>query len=166
MAEPLVPDVVVNICHNCIPQAGKLPRQWEQDGTLVAIREIPCSGKIDVQYLLHALEGVRGGVCVVACAAGECQLAQGSQRAEVRVNTARRLLAEIGLEPERAELVRGSAQEPMTRLEQKIRAAVRRLTALGPSPLGVTSHGGPGPKQNSSAGPEASAHQRGGALRT
>ena len=166
MAEPLVPDVVVSICHNCIPLAGKLPRQWVQDEALVSIREIPCSGKIDVQYLLHALEGVRSGVCVVACRAGECHLGQGNQRAEVRVSTVRKLLAEIGLEPERAELVHGSDAEPMTRLEQNIRAAVKRLTDLGLSPLGVTGRRGPDTKQNKSAGSEASAHPRGSALRT
>jgi len=166
MAEPLVPDVVVNICHNCIPKAGKLARQWKQDGTLVSIREIPCSGKIDVQYLLHALEGVRNGVCVVACPVGECHLAQGNHRAEVRVTTVRRLLAEIGLEPERAELLLASPKEPMTRLEQKIRAAVKRLADLGPSQLGSAARREPEPKHSQSAGPEASAQQRGSALRT
>jgi len=166
MAEPLIPDVVVNICHNCLPQAGKLPRQWKQDGSLVSIREIPCSGKIDVQYLLHALEGVRGGVCVVACPVGECHLAQGNQRAEVRMATVRRLLAEIGIEPERAELLHASPQEPLTRLDQKIRATVKRLAELGPSPLQSGSRREPMPQHDKSAGPEAPAQRRGSALRT
>ena len=166
MAEPLIPDVVVNICHNCLPQAGKLPRQWKQDGSLVSIREIPCSGKIDVQYLLHALEGVRGGVCVVACPVGECHLAQGNQRAEVRVATARRLLAEIGIEPDRAMLLHASPQEPITRVEQEIRAAVKRLADLGPSPLQSGARREPAPQHNPSAGPEAPAERRGRALPT
>ena len=135
MAEPLVPDVVVNVCHDCIPDGERLPRQWEQGGGLVVVREIPCSGKIDIQYLLHTLEGVGRGVCVVACPNGECKLAQGNQRAEVRIRTVQRLLAEIGLEPERAELVHCSAKEPHGRLEQVVRDAARRLCALRSSPL-------------------------------
>ena len=135
MAEPLVPDVVVNICHNCIPEAGALPRQWQQGEHLVVVRELPCSGKIDVQYLMHALEDVGRGVCIVACEAQNCRLVQGSRRAEVRVRTVQRLLEEIGLEPQRAELLTCPAGEAPTRLELRVLAAVRRLCALGQSPL-------------------------------
>jgi F420-non-reducing hydrogenase iron-sulfur subunit len=141
MAEPLVPDVVVNVCHNCIPDADRLPRQWKQDGALVVVREIPCSGKIDGQYLLHTIESVDRGVCVVACPTGQCQLGQGNYRAEVRLQTVRRLLSEIGLEPERAELLHCGAAEPRGRLEQLIRGAVKRLCALGQSPLRASSSG-------------------------
>jgi F420-non-reducing hydrogenase iron-sulfur subunit len=135
MAEPFVPDVVVDICHNCIPQAGQLPRRWKQGQSVVSVREVPCSGKVDIQYLLHALEDVRGGVCVVACPPGRCRLTQGNHRAEVRIGTVRRLLSEIGIEPERAQLLHCSAEDPITRLEQLIRGAVDRVSTLGPNPL-------------------------------
>ena len=135
MAEPLVPDVAVNICQKCVGEAASLPRQWKQAGTLVTVRELPCSGKVDVQYLLHALEGVRHGVCVVACPPGKCRLAQGNHRAQMRVETARRLLAEIGLQPERAQLLYYSSEQPRAQLEQAIRETVQQLAALGPSPL-------------------------------
>ena len=135
MAEPLVPDVVVNICHNSVPTGERVPRQWTQDGNLVMVRLIPCSGKIDLQYLLHTLEGVRQGLCVVACPTGTCQLAQGNLRAEVRVRTAQKLLGELGLEPERAELLHSSASDPPGSLERLVRGAVARLASLPPSPL-------------------------------
>jgi F420-non-reducing hydrogenase iron-sulfur subunit len=128
-------DVVVNICHHCIPDGAQLPRQWKQRGGLVVVREIPCSGKVDVPYLLHALEAVRWGLCVVACPPAECRLAEGSARAEVRIRTVQQLLAEIGLEPERAELLHCSGDETGGDLELAIRGAVERLWALGPSPL-------------------------------
>ena len=67
MAEPVCPDVMVYVCRNAIPEGGRLPRQWKQDGVHVLVREVPCSGKIDAQYLFHALEGGVHGVCVVAC---------------------------------------------------------------------------------------------------
>ena len=56
MSEALSPDVVVYLCTNCTPQGAHLPRQWNQDGARVLVREVPCSGKMDAQYLLHAIE--------------------------------------------------------------------------------------------------------------
>ena len=97
MAEPVTPDVIVNVCQNCIPAGRHLPRQWRQDGIHVVVREVPCSGKIESQYLLHALEGVTHGLCVIACPKGKCHLAEGNYRAEIRIRTVKRLLAEIGI---------------------------------------------------------------------
>ncbi len=136
MAEPVCPDVIVYLCTNCIPTGGKLPRQWAHDGAHVLVREVPCSGKMDAQYLLHALEGGGRGLCVVTCPKGECRLAQGNYRAEIRIGTVRRLLAEIGIEPQRAELVNGSPDDPWEGFERDVRNAVGRLCALGPSPIG------------------------------
>ena len=135
MSEALSPDVVVYLCTNCIPQGTRLPRQWSQDGARVLVREVPCSGKMDGQYLLHALEGGARGICVVACPKGECHLAQGNYRAEVRIRTVQRLLTEIGLPPEHAQLVHFSPDDPPQQLEQLVRGTVERICALGESPL-------------------------------
>jgi F420-non-reducing hydrogenase iron-sulfur subunit len=135
MPEVLSPDVVVYACTNCIPQDSHLPRQWNQQGASVLLREVPCSGKMDAQYLLHAIEGGSRGLCVVACPKGDCHLAQGNYRAEIRVRTLQRLLAEIGLEPQRAELVHYSADDCAEQLEHLVRDAVQRICALGESPL-------------------------------
>jgi F420-non-reducing hydrogenase iron-sulfur subunit len=137
MPEPVTPNAVVNVCRNCIPAAGHLPHQWTQGGLHVLVREIPCSGKIDGQYMLHALEGVTHGLCVVACPMGGCHLGEGNCRAEVRIRMIRRLLAEMGLEPERAELLQCSPKEPFSKLEQSVRMAVQRLSALGRIPVGA-----------------------------
>ena len=137
MAEPVCPDAAVYVCVNCIPKRGHLPRQWMQDGAHVLVREVPCSGKMDGQYLLHVLEAGARGLCVVTCPKGECQLAQGNYRAEVRVGTIRRLLAEIGIEPERVALVRTSPDDCFDQFEQLIRDAVGRICALGESPVRV-----------------------------
>jgi F420-non-reducing hydrogenase iron-sulfur subunit len=129
------PEVAVYLCSNCIPQGSRLPRQWTQQGAHVLVREVPCSGKMDGQYLMHGLEGGERGLCVVACPKGDCHLAQGNYRAAVRLETVRRLLSEIGLEPERAELVHCSPQDSSEHLEQLVRGAVDRICACGASPL-------------------------------
>ena len=135
MARRLCPDVIVYVCANCVPQGGALPYQWTQDGAHVLVREVPCSGKMDGQYLLRALEGGANGLCVVACPKGRCQLAQGNYRAQVRIGTIRRLLAEIGLAPERAELVHHDSGDPADQLDALVRDAVRRIGSLGTSPV-------------------------------
>ena len=127
MAQPVCPDVIVYVCCNCIPQGPRLPRQWKQDGARVLVRLVPCSGKMDAQYLLHAFEGGGRGLCVVACPKGQCHLTQGNYRAEIRVRTVQRLLAEIGLEPERVELLHVSPDDPPDRLEQLVHDAVQRV---------------------------------------
>lgn len=139
MPEPVCPDVVVCVCCNCIPKDdGRLPRQWDHEGAHVVVREVPCSGKIDGQYLLHAFEGGGRGICVATCPQGECRLAQGNYRAEIRVGTAKKLLGEIGLEPKRVEIVRCSPDAPFAQYEQAIRDAVGRICALGESPVGAS----------------------------
>jgi coenzyme F420-reducing hydrogenase delta subunit len=103
------------------------------------VREIPCSGKIDAQYLFHALEAGGYGLCVVACSRGQCSLGEGNYRAELRVRTVRRLLAEIGLEPERVEFLHRPSDDDLgERVEGLARGAVQRLCALGRTPLRST----------------------------
>jgi coenzyme F420-reducing hydrogenase delta subunit len=125
------PGVSVYVCHNAVSPAGRLPRQWEQDGVRVRVKELPCSGKVDVQYLFHAIEGGSCGVCVVTCPEGKCRLAEGNYRSEIRIRTVQRLLAEIGLEPARAELLRSSPDDPPEQLAQRVREVVGRFAALG-----------------------------------
>jgi coenzyme F420-reducing hydrogenase delta subunit len=132
------PEIVVYICTNCVPQGAHLPRQWRQDDTHVLVREVPCTGKMDAQYLMHALEGGGQGCCVVACPKGDCHLAQGNYRAEIRVHTVQRLLGEIGLEPERVELLNVRPDASLEQTEHLIRGAVHRLCAVGESPLHIT----------------------------
>ncbi len=132
MSESVDTGVSVFICRQCIPQSGHLPRQWTQDGVHVQARELPCSGKTDAQYLFHAIEVGARGVLVVTCPQGECRLGQGNYRAEIRIRTVRRLLDEIGMEPERAALVRCAPDDD---LEGLVRDAVSKFCALGESPI-------------------------------
>lgn len=59
--------------------------------------ELPCSGKVDVPYLMKAFEGGADGVLLVTCKKDECQYMHGSFRADNRVRTVNQLLEEIGL---------------------------------------------------------------------
>lgn len=135
MAQPVCPDISVYVCHNCTPPGVRLPRQWTEDGAHVVVKIIPCSGKLDVQYLFHAFEGGVRGLVVAACPRGGCRLAQGNYRAEVRMRTTQRLLAEVGIEEGRAELVHASTEDSPEQFEKLVRDAVKRVCQRGDSPL-------------------------------
>ena len=135
MSENVRPKAVVYVCHNCIPAGERLPRQFDENGIQVDLVESPCGGKTDLQYLFHAIEGGKAGLFIVSCPPGKCQLAQGNYRASVRVHTIQRLLDEIGLEPERVELLHCASDDPPGHLEKTIREAVRRFGEIGDSPL-------------------------------
>lgn len=137
MAATVSPDVIVYVCHCSIPSGSPLKRQWKHNGLRVLMREVPCSGKMDGQYLMHALEGGACGVCVVACPKGECHLGQGNYRAEIRINTIQRLLGEIGLEPGRAELVHSSPDDTREQFDRIVNEVVERISSLGKSRVGV-----------------------------
>jgi coenzyme F420-reducing hydrogenase delta subunit len=136
MTDSLYSGVAVYVCHQCIPEGQHLPRQWTQDGVHVQVTELPCSGKTDAAYLFHALEAGGRGLLVVTCPQGECRLSQGNYRAEVRIRTMQRLLAEIGMEPERAALVHCAPGDDVQGL---VNDAVQRLCALGDSPVAANS---------------------------
>ena len=130
MATNVTPDFLVFLCKNCIPDgSGSLPAQWAEAGVRVRVKEIPCSGKIDAQYLMHSLEGGVHGVCVITCPRGECTLSQGNYRAEIRIKTVRKLLSEIGDDPNRAELIQCEAGAALDKIKKLISGAVSRCPA-------------------------------------
>jgi heterodisulfide reductase subunit A len=65
---------------------------------------VPCTGKVEVEHILRAIEGGAGAVAVVGCKDGNCSHRTGSDIARIRVNEARKLLSEIGLDEERVKM--------------------------------------------------------------
>jgi F420-non-reducing hydrogenase iron-sulfur subunit len=69
----------------------------EAGGDTVKAIGLPCSGKVDVPYLVKALETGADGVVIVACKKKECRHFEGSLRAHKRAEAVESLLKEIGL---------------------------------------------------------------------
>ncbi len=68
----------------------------EQEDELKAI-PLPCSGKVDILYLIKAFETGADGVAIVTCKQGECRYLEGNLRARKRAQAVDTLLEEIGL---------------------------------------------------------------------
>lgn len=134
--EPQDPGILIYVCRQTMTGGAPLPRQWVHLGVHVQVKELPCSGKTDPEYLFGALESGARGLLVITCPKGECRLAQGNYRAEVRVQTVQRLLSEIGVEPERVVLTQCA---PGDDVRATADSAVNRFCALGESPIRVRS---------------------------
>jgi F420-non-reducing hydrogenase iron-sulfur subunit len=122
-------------CHYCAyaaaDLAGSMRLQYPDN---VRILRFPCTGKIEVNYLLEAFERGIDGVLVAGCLEGGCHFQEGNLRAKRRVARAKELLAEAGLEPERLEMFNLSSAEG-TRFAEIVTEMMDRLQQLGPSPL-------------------------------
>lgn len=95
---------------------------------------MPCTGKTDVRYILEAFEQGADGVYVVACPIGNCHHVRGNERGQARIERARQLLKDIGLEGERLGMffMSGSQAQAFAAAAQTMTERVRQL---GPNPL-------------------------------
>jgi coenzyme F420-reducing hydrogenase delta subunit len=100
----------------------------------VKLIRFPCTGKVDVEYILKAFEEGADGVYIVACPIGNCHHVHGNVRATKRLAYARELLAQVGIEEERLGIfyMSGSQAIAFANAAQEMTERIRRL---GPSPL-------------------------------
>ena len=69
----------------------------EHVGDMLKTISLPCSGKVDIPYLLKAFETGADGVAIVTCQKNECRHFEGNLRAHKRAEAVESLLEEIGL---------------------------------------------------------------------
>jgi len=100
----------------------------------VKVIQVPCTGRVDILHLLKAIEDGADGVYVAGCLEGECHFLVGNLKAKKRVQYVKKVLQELGIEPERVEMFNLSAGEG-PRFAEIAREMVERIKALGPSPL-------------------------------
>jgi coenzyme F420-reducing hydrogenase delta subunit len=100
----------------------------------VKIINVPCTGRVDILHLLKAIEDGADGVYVAGCLEGDCHYLTGNLKAKKRVAYVKKLLVDLGLEPERIEMYNLSAAQG-TRFAEIAREFTARIRDLGPSPV-------------------------------
>jgi coenzyme F420-reducing hydrogenase delta subunit len=129
------PVILAFCCHYCAYAAADLAGSMRLEyPDNVRVLRLPCTGKVEVDHLLAAFERGADGVIVAGCLEGGCHFLEGNLRARRRVERAKQLLAEIGLQPERLEMYNLSSAEGQ-RFAEIITEMTDRLKTLGPSPL-------------------------------
>ncbi|UCE44144.1 MAG: hydrogenase iron-sulfur subunit, partial [Candidatus Bathyarchaeota archaeon] len=99
------PLVLAICCSECggtaVDSSGMAMMQYPAN---VRVMKVPCTGILQVHQFLEAFKAGAQGVMVVACKSDGCHYEMGSQNAEKKVELARVLLKEYGIEPERLEM--------------------------------------------------------------
>jgi F420-non-reducing hydrogenase iron-sulfur subunit len=135
MTDNREPLILAFCCHFCAFAAADLAGSMRLEyPPNVRILRLPCTGKVEVNYILAAFEKGVDGVIVAGCLEGGCHFLEGNLRARLRVERAKGFLAEIGLEPERLEMYNLSSAEG-ARFAEIVTEMMERLEKLGPSPL-------------------------------
>ena len=100
----------------------------------VKIIQVPCTGRIDMIHILRPLEDGADGVMIAGCLEGECHFLQGNLKARSRVEGIRRILAQIGMEPDRVAMFNlSSAMGP--KFAEITAQMTDHIRQLGPSPV-------------------------------
>jgi F420-non-reducing hydrogenase iron-sulfur subunit len=133
--EDFEPLIVAFCCHYCAytaaDMAGSMRLCYPAN---VKIIRVPCTGKVDLIHLMRALQKGADGVYVAGCLEGDCHFKNGNGKAAQRVASVKRLLAEIGVEPERVEMFTMSAGMG-GRFSQIASEFTDRIRKLGPNPV-------------------------------
>ncbi len=128
------PKVLGFLCRWCsytgADLAGAMRIQYPPE---IRIIMVPCTGRMDILYLLQAFEAGADAVFVSGCHEGDCHYVSGNFYARKRVERVRGVLQSVGLEPERVEMFHVSASEgpQFAAIAQEM---TERAYRLGPNP--------------------------------
>jgi len=101
----------------------------------IRIIRVMCSGRVDPAFILEALKNGADGVLVAGChLPSDCHYISGNFKTLRRVMLLKRVLKDLGIEPERVRLEWISASEG-DKFAAVVRDMVEQIKKLGPNPL-------------------------------
>jgi F420-non-reducing hydrogenase iron-sulfur subunit len=135
MTNDFEPNIIAFCCHYCAYAAADLAGSLRLEyPTAIKIVELPCTGKLDVLYVLRAFEEGADGVLVAGCLEGECHYLEGNLNARRRVAYVQNVLRSIGLEPERVQMFNLSSAMG-GRFSEAAKEMTEKIEELGVNPL-------------------------------
>ena len=127
--EPVIVGFTCNWCsYRAADLAGTARIKYPPNVRLIRLM---CSGRLDPTFVLKALAGGADGVMITGCHPGECHYIEQNYKTLRRFLLLRRILKQLGIEPERVKLVWASAAEGI-HLAEEIAKMVQEVRALGP----------------------------------
>lgn len=111
-------------CANSLDANALREKGSDMGTTDVTMVSLPCSGKVNLLYLLKAFEKAADGVLLITCGEGNCKFLEGNLRAKKRSEAVDALLGEIGLGRGRMRVVRKNNENGV----QQIVDEVKRLS--------------------------------------
>jgi len=92
---------------------------------------VMCSGRVDPQLVVKALQLGADGVLILGCHPGDCHYAEGNYKAARRIALLKKMLAQFGIEDERVRLDWVSASEG-DRFKKIVNEITEQVRVLGP----------------------------------
>ncbi len=109
-SEEFKPKIIAFCCTYCAYSAADLAGSMRLNySPYVRIIKLICTGKVDPLFLLRAFEKGADGVFVAGCLEGQCHFIEGNISARKRVEYTKKLLVNVGVNPERLEMFNLSA---------------------------------------------------------
>lgn len=132
MAEKFEPLIIGFTCNWCSYRAADMAGlgRMKYPPNLRLIR-LMCSGRLDPTFVLKAFASGADGVLISGCHPGDCHYLEQNYKTQSRYLLLKRLLTQLGIEPERLRLIWASAAEGAYFAEQATKI-VEDVRALGP----------------------------------
>ncbi len=113
-------------CSNSL-DANALRQSFSEIGTdeLTTV-SLPCSGKMNLLYMLKAFEKGADCVMLVTCEQGDCKFLEGNLRAQKRSESVDAILEEIGLGRGRMRVIRNKNEGGIHQIIEEIQS-LRKL---------------------------------------
>ncbi len=126
------PRIVAFLCRWCAAAGADLAgtSRLQYPPNAIPIR-VNCSGRVEPQWVVEALKAGADGVLIGGCHPGDCHYVVGNYKTRRRIYLLHKLLADMGIEPERVRLAWVSATEG-ARFAQGMREFLAELKRLGP----------------------------------
>jgi len=132
--EKFEPKIVAFTCNWCsyagADLAGTSRIQYAPNMRLIRVM---CSGRIELTYVLEALQNGADGVCVLGCHFGDCHYISGNYEAARRMELLKKLFNDVGLDERRIMIDWVSAAEG-EKFSQITNSFTDQIKELGPLP--------------------------------
>ncbi|HOM95719.1 MAG TPA: hydrogenase iron-sulfur subunit [Methanofastidiosum sp.] len=132
------PNIIGFVCNWCTYAGADLAgsSRYSYPPNVKLIR-LMCSGRVDPAFILETFARGADGVFVGGChIPSDCHYQQGNFKALKRVTMLKKLISEMGLEPDRLEIFWISASEGK-KFSEVMTSFTERIKKLGPNPIKV-----------------------------
>jgi len=132
------PNIIGFVCNWCTYAGADLAgsSRYSYPPNVKLIR-LMCSGRVDPAFILETFARGADGVFVGGChIPTDCHYQQGNFKALKRVMLLKKLISEMGIEPERLEIFWISASEGK-RFSEVMTSFTEKIRELGPNPIRV-----------------------------
>jgi F420-non-reducing hydrogenase iron-sulfur subunit len=127
--EPVILGFACNWCtYAGADLAGTSRLQYPPNMRLIRVM---CSGRVDPTFIIKAFTVGADGVFIGGCHPGDCHYIAGNLKAQRRIAVLKKMLGELGIEPERVRLEWISASEG-ARFAEVITEFTKTIKELGP----------------------------------